>query len=272
MRKRLGADGRAEGNAMNAALPKTAAIEAGAGKFKYGPHPIAEIFPMLHPGSVAFKALLEDIGQNGLREPITLYEDKILDGRNRYLALTILGQHTEERHFGKYDGSDPIGFVLSVNLHRRHLNESQRAFVGAKMANFEVGDNQHIEGCSIEQASKLVKVGISSIVRAKKVLASGDPNLIAQVQQGEITVSAAAEQAQGKKRKKKEGTTKKTPRDRFEDAWDALGLPDQEAFVETKYQELAKLMKDGGLAPCAEQRPARDGGAAARCAARSDGA
>jgi chromosomal replication initiation ATPase DnaA len=37
---------------------------------------------------------------------------------------------------------------------------------------------------------------------------------------------------------------KKTSRDRFEDAWDKLQLPDQEAFVETKYNELAKLMKE----------------------------
>ena len=37
---------------------------------------------------------------------------------------------------------------------------------------------------------------------------------------------------------------KKTPRDRFENAWIRLELPDQEAFVETKYNELAKLMKE----------------------------
>jgi Protein of unknown function (DUF3102) len=36
----------------------------------------------------------------------------------------------------------------------------------------------------------------------------------------------------------------KTPRDRFENAWIKLALPDQEAFVETKYNELAKLMKE----------------------------
>jgi Protein of unknown function (DUF3102) len=40
------------------------------------------------------------------------------------------------------------------------------------------------------------------------------------------------------------GSNKRTPRDRFENAWIKLDLPDQEAFVETKYNELAKLMKE----------------------------
>ena len=127
---------------------------------------------------------------------ITLYEDKILDGRNRYLALTISGREITERHFRKYHGNDPVGFVLSVNLHRRHLNESQRAMVGAKMASFEVGDNQHnLEGVSIETASKLLNVGRASIARARKVLGYGDPETINQVVAGKLSVSKAAAQA-----------------------------------------------------------------------------
>lgn len=180
----------------NAAKPETAP----AGKFNYPPHPIAEIFPMLDPTSPEFLALVEDIKENDLREQIYIYEDKILDGRNRYLAMTISGREIKEAHFRKHYGSDPIGFVLSANLHRRHLNESQRAMVGAKMASFEVGDNQHtIKGCSIEQASKLCKVGISSIVRARKVLGFGDPETVQQVQAGKLAVSkAAAQMGQGK--------------------------------------------------------------------------
>jgi hypothetical protein len=162
-------------------------------KFAYQPHPIAAIFPLLDPTSAEFMALVEDIKENDLQVPIVLYEDKILDGRNRYLALQISEREIKETHFRKYYGSDLIGLVLSANLHRRHLNESQRAMVGAKMASFEVGDNQHKpEGCSIEQASKLCKVGISSIVRARKVLGFGDPQTIQQVEAGQLSVSKAA--------------------------------------------------------------------------------
>jgi hypothetical protein len=190
---------------MNTPTPK-ADPQSGVGKFKYPPHPIAEIFPMLDPTSPEFLALVEDIKENDLREPIYIFEDKVLDGRNRALALEFSGREIKEGHFRKYYGTDPIGFVLSVNLHRRHLNESQRAMVGAKMASLEVGDNQHtIKGCSIEQASKLCKVGISSIVRARKVLGFGDPETIQRVAAGNLSVSKAAAQAASQARAEEDG-------------------------------------------------------------------
>jgi hypothetical protein len=96
-------------------IAKNSAEAAPAGKFNYPPHPIAAIFPLLDPASAEFLALVEDIKENGLREPITLYEDKILDGRNRYLALTISGREIEKHTFRPYYGNDPIGFVLSAN-------------------------------------------------------------------------------------------------------------------------------------------------------------
>jgi hypothetical protein len=67
--------------------PKPEAV----GKFKYPPHPIAEIFPLLDPISAEFLALMDDIKENDLREPIMLYEDRILDGRNRISPWRHLG-------------------------------------------------------------------------------------------------------------------------------------------------------------------------------------
>ena len=40
---------------------------------------------------------------------------------------------------GEYDGNNPFAFVLSSNLHRRHLNETQRAVIAAKRANIPHG-------------------------------------------------------------------------------------------------------------------------------------
>jgi hypothetical protein len=90
---------------------------------QYDFHPLADLFPMLDKESIGFKALIEDIKANRQHEPVWLYEGKILDGRNRYNACQHLGKDVLTR---EYIGRDPIGFVLSINLHRRHLNASQR--------------------------------------------------------------------------------------------------------------------------------------------------
>jgi ParB-like chromosome segregation protein Spo0J len=96
---------------------------------KLSVHPAAEIFPLMRDAD--FQQLKEDIDLHGLQEPICLYQGQILDGRNRYQACTELGIEPATR---EYEGDDPEGFVLSVNLHRRHLNASQRAMSAATQA------------------------------------------------------------------------------------------------------------------------------------------
>jgi ParB-like chromosome segregation protein Spo0J len=123
------------------------------------PHPIADIFPMLPENSIGFQATLEDIKANGLKQPIWLYEGQVLEGRHRVRILQLLGVDELRSYIGymQYEDKDPVGFVLSMNLHRRHLNESQRAMVAAKLANLGVGANQHTKlGTSIDAASKLL--------------------------------------------------------------------------------------------------------------------
>jgi hypothetical protein len=224
------------------------------------PHSIADIFPMLPEDSIGFQAILDDIKANGLQQPIWLYEGQVLEGRHRVRILQLLGRDELEKYeqYKDYVGNDPIGFVLSANLHRRHLNESQRAMVAAKLADLGVGANQHTKGgTSIDAASKLLNVGRASIDRAKVVLAKGDPSLIKDVEGGNKSVSSAANEvkqpeqpspdanadATAKSAKRATKSTK-TPFDRFEAAWEKLDLTTQQAFVETKYNDLAKLMKE----------------------------
>jgi ParB-like chromosome segregation protein Spo0J len=96
---------------------------------EYEFHEIANVFPLMEGED--FRKLVEDIRTNGLLDPITLYEDKILDGRNRYRACIAAGV---EPFFVWYGGDDPAGFVWSKNEVRRHLSASQRAIAVAKLA------------------------------------------------------------------------------------------------------------------------------------------
>jgi ParB-like chromosome segregation protein Spo0J len=160
-------------------------------------HELANIFPMMNDDR--FIDLVEDIRQNGLHDPIDLYEGKVLDGRNRYKACLIAG--VEPRGY-EYTGDDPLKYVLSKNLHRRHMDESQRAMVAANIANLEKGgdgSNQHEKSksanlqnsLSVAQAAEAVNVGVRSVSAAKKVKADGDDALQSLVVAGELPVSVA---------------------------------------------------------------------------------
>lgn len=152
-------------------------------------HPFADIFPWLE--GAAREELKADIAKNGVLEPIVFLDGAILDGRNRYDIARELGI---EYPYVEYEGDDPLGFVISKNLQRRHLSESQRAMVANKIAKLPKGANQHtaIAVPSQEHAAAMMNVSADSIQRARKVEEQGAPELARAVEEGKVSVSAAA--------------------------------------------------------------------------------
>jgi len=160
----------------------------------YDLHDLCKLFPPMPEDQ--FNSLIDSIRDHGLLTPIMLHEGKILDGRHRYKACINLGI---EPSFEEYEGEDALGYVIALNLSRRHLDESQRAMIGARIANMKLGDNQHKEGGPIEppslsnkDAAKRMSVGRESVKRAKKVLEHGTQELADAVDSGKIAVSVAA--------------------------------------------------------------------------------
>jgi hypothetical protein len=184
-------------------------------------HPLADLFPMMTQAEA--DELKVNIKAHGLRDDIVLYNGKILDGRNRYLAckeLRISPRYVE------FDGNSPLEFVLSKNLHRRHLTESQRAMVASKLANLrdgqtaaKVAKNSELPPVTNKQAADMLKVGESTVRQARAVRAKGTPELVKAVEQGRVKVSKAAKiaalpkekQADAVKAKKAEVAPKMTP-------------------------------------------------------------
>jgi N6-adenosine-specific RNA methylase IME4 len=81
-------------------------------------HPAADLFPMLEPTEL--DQLTADIAKHGQIEPVVLFEQKILDGRNRVEACRRVGIEPKVRELDACDS--PTAFVISANLHRRHLS------------------------------------------------------------------------------------------------------------------------------------------------------
>jgi ParB-like chromosome segregation protein Spo0J len=156
-------------------------------------HPLCDIFPAM--ADAELKELAADIKANGQREIIFTLDDMILDGRNRFAACKLVKLTPK---LIPYDGKDPLAFVLSKNLHRRHLTESQRAMVAAKLAGGNHGNPARFsqaanlplaETCSQTEAAEKLNVGERTVRKAKKVLKEGTAEDIKKVESGEKTVT-----------------------------------------------------------------------------------
>lgn len=156
-------------------------------------HPIADLFPLMN--SSEFEVFCADISANGLREEIWLHDQKIIDGRNRFRAC--LQTKTEPR-FRYWDGQgDLTAFVVSLNLKRRHLSESQRAMVAQKLANLGSGrPSETTQNCGVISqiaAATMLNVSPRLVSSARKIANDGVPELKAMVEAGDMEVSAAVE-------------------------------------------------------------------------------
>ena len=165
---------------------------------EYGIHPICDLFPRM-PGP-EFVALKKDIRENGLLEPIWLYDGKVLDGRHRHFACQEVGV---EPRYRQYEGSNPLGFVISLNLNRRHLSESQRAMVAANLANMVVGGKEansaNLPNCqpvSQSVAAQLLQVSTRAVTSAAKVKRSAPAEVVEAVKNGNISLNMAAQVAE----------------------------------------------------------------------------
>lgn len=102
-------------------------------------HPAASLFPLMSEAEL--RELAADIEKHGLRERIDLYDDPeigtcVIDGRNRLDALELLGEVCNEYGIFRPRTSRPVGhnvpdfdpyaYVLSKNIHRRHLTPEQK--------------------------------------------------------------------------------------------------------------------------------------------------
>ena len=158
-------------------------------------HPLCSLFPRM--SGADFDAIKADIQAHGLNQPITVLDGLILDGGNRYRACLDLGIEPTTVTFS---GGDPVAFVLSANLHRRHLSAGQSAAIVAAAQDWTTahghgGDRKSEQRAILPLASiadRATAAGVSERTQkdADKV-ARTNPELVRQVAHGEITLPQA---------------------------------------------------------------------------------
>lgn len=170
-------------------------------------HEVCNIFPEMSESE--FEELVADIRENGLREPIKTYKSKIIDGKSRFRACKKAGVAPR---FEEWNGKGSlIGYVVSLNLKRRHLSPDQKAAVAVallpllekeaalrkqatqiKQGKAPVAEKfqQPEKGRAAEQAAKLVGVNPHYVSDFKKIQAT-QPHLAEQIRRGEKKIVEA---------------------------------------------------------------------------------
>ena len=172
------------------------------GSIEYTIHPAAELFPMIEGSEL--ESLVADIKANGLQTPIATLNGQILDGRNRLEACTRA--NVEPRFEDVPAGTDPVRYITSANVHRRHLTTAQRAAIAAELANMQsgartdLGSNDPRLGTSINEAAEMMNVSPRSVKNAKQRMRE-DPAAHEAVKAGRKTKTAPKSATPKPKRK-----------------------------------------------------------------------
>ena len=163
-----------------------------------GIHPAANIVPMMDEEQ--YQALVEDVRANGFLNPIKITKEGLLiDGRNRICASIDIEL---DAPIEEYSPVDPVQYIVSENVKRRHLTVGQRAMIGTSIEEYHAKEAKGRQGVRTElptnpnisqnsdegetskhKAAKAVDVSHDSIARAKTIKQSA-PDLAEEVQQG----------------------------------------------------------------------------------------
>ena len=230
---------------------------------EYPVHPVASLFPMIDDD--ALNALAEDIKKNGQREPILVAffdgmdttEPVVIDGRNRFKACEIAGVKPVFSNNYIMEPEEMGPWIISHNLHRRHLTTSQKAAVAvayeaelSKLAKARQGRRNDLdspsdivenlpqcaEGKARDEAGEMFQISGRSVSDAKYV-SQHDPEAFQRVRDGKQAVSAAAKAV----REKLNPPQQLTPEQIAEKKLRPL-LKEDEAVIQAAFSILAEIL------------------------------
>jgi hypothetical protein len=168
----------------------------------FDPHPLAKVLPAM--SGEDYGQLRDDIAANGLLDPITLYEGKVLDGIHRQ---KVCAETKVDPRYEQFEGDDPVRFVFSKNIARRHLTVGQRAMLGTEIQSRyghggnRKGSKDQVRNSALDltrdDVAAIVGVDRSTVTAAARVKKER-PDLARKVKAGKTSLNAAYEATTGR--------------------------------------------------------------------------
>lgn len=224
-------------------------------------HPAAQLFPLIE--GEAFDDLVADIKAHGLRESAWLNrEGVLLDGRNRIRACQRAGIKPTFREF---DGTDEVGFIVSLNLKRRQLSKSQAAMLAVDILPMYEAEAKERQGTRTDlvadskstsnivapvpqsfpkardNAASATGVSGRAVGQAKRITESA-PDLAQQVRQGKTTLKEAEAEVRARQAKARAEAERKAELDAL-----LARLNAGETVVMNMRDDLARALEGRGL-------------------------
>lgn len=150
-------------------------------------HPFAALLPFA--SDEEYRHIRDDIRANGLKVPLLIFNEKLLDGRTREEACNELGISPSFEYI-RGTARDALKQVQSLNVFRRHLSQSQKAAVAERIS----CELQKLDGLSVKEsrleAAKATGASYGT-VRDAATIRSASPKLADEVVNGKTTVAEA---------------------------------------------------------------------------------
>lgn len=193
-------------------------------------HPLCTFFPRM--SDEEFNLLKDSLQTNGQTHPIYTLDGMILDGGNRYRALCELGI---EPMIVEYQGPNPTQFILSSNLHRRHLTQGQSAAIVSASQSWlsSQPDALTLQNIALDTAAARAKqsgVGQKTQQLADKLVKEAPADLIQEVIDGKKSLNKAIKEITPPK-----PIVPKAPIEALEDSEPAEEIDDLEEIVSTPH-------------------------------------
>jgi len=160
----------------------------------YTQHPLSAAFPRMSVTDL--DALFKDIEANGQMDDIILYEGEILDGWHRLGCLNLLDVKPRIKELPSE--LDPVAFVISKNVHRRHITASQRAVAIASCHEWQPRGGSKATRSPLkttEELAEIADVSRATMTDAKAVIKAGKAD---EVKNGHASVKSIARPAKPK--------------------------------------------------------------------------